>query len=91
MNFDTMVGGAAAFCTTVSYFPQLKKAWESGHTGDLSLTMLIVLSCGLALWTVYGFMRKDPVIIIANSISVACLMTILALKLRGERTRRAHR
>jgi len=30
-------GGVAALCTTVSYFPQLKKCWQTGETGDLSL------------------------------------------------------
>jgi uncharacterized protein with PQ loop repeat len=50
-------GAAAAFCTTVSYVPQLRKCWQTGQTGDLSLRMLLLLATGLALWLVYGLMR----------------------------------
>ena len=74
---ETLVGAAAAFCTTASYIPQLRKCWETGETGDLSLKMLLLLASGLALWLVYGFMRADAVIIIANAISLALLGGIL--------------
>jgi MtN3 and saliva related transmembrane protein len=85
MDFTTIVGLAAAFCTTVSYYPQLKKCWDTGSAGDLSLKMFLTLAAGVALWAVYGFMRSDAVIIIANSISLALLMGILYFKLREHR------
>ena len=68
---DSLIGAAAAFCTTVSYIPQLKKVWTTGETGDLSLKMLLLLAAGLALWMIYGFMRADLVIIAANAVSLA--------------------
>ena len=82
MDFTTIVGLAAAFCTTVSYYPQLKKCWDTGSAGDLSLKMFLTLAAGVALWAVYGFMRSDAVIIVANSISLALLMGILYFKQR---------
>ena len=85
MDLTTIVGLAAAFCTTVSYYPQLKKCWDTGSAGDLSLKMFLTLAAGVALWAVYGFMRSDAVIIIANSISLALLMGILYFKLREHR------
>ena len=51
MDLVTAVGGVAAVCTTVSYFPQLKKCWQTGHTGDLSLRMLSILAAGIAMWS----------------------------------------
>ena len=82
MDATTIVGSAAAFCTTVSYYPQLKKCWDTGSAGDLSLKMFLTLAAGVSLWAIYGFMRSDNVIIIANSISLALLMGILNFKLR---------
>jgi len=82
MDFTTLVGLIAAFCTTVSYYPQLKKCWVTGSAGDLSLTMFLTLSAGVGLWVVYGFLKRDPVIIIANAVSFALLMGILYFKLR---------
>jgi MtN3 and saliva related transmembrane protein len=70
----------AAFCTT--YFPQLRKCWQTGHTGDLSLTMFSVLGVGVALWIVYGLMKSDVIIILANAVSLALLLGILYFKLR---------
>lgn len=68
MEMTTLVGGFAAFCTTVSYFPQLKKCWDTGETGDLSTGMLLFLIVGLSAWVAYGVRRSDIVIIIANMI-----------------------
>lgn len=82
MDKATLVGGFAALCTTISYFPQLKKCWDTGETGDLSLWMLLILIAGLASWVVYGVMRNDAVVITANSISVCLLLGILGFKLR---------
>ena len=49
MDFTTLIGLAAAFCTTVSYYPQLKKCWETGSAGILSLKMFLTLATGVAL------------------------------------------
>jgi MtN3 and saliva related transmembrane protein len=82
MDMATVIGGLAAFCTTVSYVPQLKKCWETGHAGDLSIKMFLILTAGIALWVGYGILRSDMVIVIANSISLLLLMGILYFKMR---------
>jgi MtN3 and saliva related transmembrane protein len=82
IDFTTLIGLLAAFCTTVSYYPQLKKCWTTGSAGDLSLTMFVTLSTGVGLWVIYGLLKNDFVIIIANAVSLALLMGILYFKLR---------
>ena len=64
MEINTIVGLAAAFCTTISYFPQLKKCWVTGSAGDLSLKMFSILATGIALWVTYGVLQGDFVIIV---------------------------
>jgi MtN3 and saliva related transmembrane protein len=83
MDLITAVGGMAAFCTTISYLPQLKKCWQTGHSGDLSMTMFIVLAAGVALWIAYGLLKSDLVIVLANTVSLALLTGILYFKIRG--------
>jgi MtN3 and saliva related transmembrane protein len=80
MNTTTLIGVFAAFCTSVSYFPQLKKCWETGKTGDLSFMMFSTLATGVAAWVVYGFLKQDIVIIVANVVSFCCLAGILWFK-----------
>ena len=82
MTIETLIGGAAAFCSTVANLPQLMKVWKTGETGDLSLKMLLLLASGLALWVVYGVIRSDVVIVIANAVSLAMIACILYFKLR---------
>ena len=77
----TVIGLAAAICTTAANLPQLKKAWTTGQTDDISLKMLLLLACGLGLWVVYGVLQKDIVIILANAISLALLVGLVCLKL----------
>jgi MtN3 and saliva related transmembrane protein len=85
-TFATVVGLAAAVCTTAANLPQLKKAWTTGQTDDISLKMLLLLSCGLGLWVVYGVLREDIVIILANGISLALLAGLVYLKLLQNRS-----
>ena len=78
----TLLGLAAAFCTTVAYLPQVVQAWRTRSTKDLSLPMLLVLTTGLLLWLVYGAIIRDVPLIAANSVTFALTGTILYFKLR---------
>ena len=89
MDMITAVGGMAAFCTTISYLPQLKKCWQTGHAGDLSMTMFTILAAGVALWIAYGFLKSDLVIVFANTVSLVLLIGILYFKLRAPKADQA--
>jgi MtN3 and saliva related transmembrane protein len=78
----TFIGLFAAIFTTASYFPQIKKCWETGESEDLSLHMLFILSTGISLRIVYGVLGGDIVIILANGVSLLCLFTLLFFKIR---------
>lgn len=80
-----LIGGAAAILTTLAYIPQVKKAWPSGSTDDLSLLMLLALDSGLMLWIVYGVFKQDWVIIGANAIGASLVFVVLLCKLRDLR------
>ena len=80
-TFATVIGLVAAACTTAANFPQLKKAWTTGQTDDISLKTLLLFACGLGLWVVYGVLQKDMIIILANGISLALIAGLLYLKL----------
>jgi MtN3 and saliva related transmembrane protein len=80
-TFATVIGLVAAACTTAANFPQLKKAWSTGQTDDISLKTLLLFACGLGLWVVYGVLQKDMIIILANGVSLSLLAGLLYLKL----------
>ena len=67
-KFSPYIGGIAAILASLSYVPQVRKAWPRGATKDLSLGMLTTLTAGLGFWIVYGVLRGDWVIISANAV-----------------------
>jgi MtN3 and saliva related transmembrane protein len=79
------IGVLAAILTSLSYIPQVRKAWPRGSTKDLSLHMLAVLTGGLLLWIVYGLAKGDWVIVIANCVGAALAGSVLAFKIRDIR------
>lgn len=76
------IGGIAAFLASLSYIPQVRKAWPRGSTGDLSLGMLTALTLGLGIWTVYGLIQGDKVIVLANVVGATLSGIVLACKVR---------
>jgi MtN3 and saliva related transmembrane protein len=77
-----ILGMLAAALTSLSYLPQLQKAMPRNSTSDLSLKMLVVLSAGVCLWIVYGVLKDDWVIILANSIGASLSLAVLGFKIR---------
>jgi MtN3 and saliva related transmembrane protein len=79
------IGACAALLTSLSYIPQVRKAWPRGSTEDLSLKMLIALTSGLLLWTGYGLLKSDWVIVAANSVGAILSGSVLVFKIRDVR------
>ena len=77
-----LVGTVAAILTTVSFVPQVMRAWRTKSTNDLSLWMLLAFTAGVGLWTVYGIGLGKPPIIIANAMTFGLALILIALKLR---------
>lgn len=88
-NFLPWVGVLAAGLTSLSYIPQMRKALPRGSTTDLSLKMLVVLTSGLILWTIYGVFKADFIIVAANSVGCALTGSVLACKIRDLRAGRS--
>ncbi|SEQ11873.1 MtN3 and saliva related transmembrane protein [Faunimonas pinastri] len=85
----SLIGYVAVFCTTISYVPQVWKAWRTRSCGDLSMKMMMLLDTGVALWIAYGFMSVDRVIIIGNALSLCFLTALMVFKILEVRGRQA--
>ena len=80
------IGACAAVLTSLSYIPQVRKAWPRGSTSDLSLKMLVVLTAGLTLWVGYGLLKGDGVTVAPNSVGATSSATVLSFKIRDMRS-----
>jgi MtN3 and saliva related transmembrane protein len=82
------IGAIAAVCTTLSFLPQLLRVWKRKSAQDISLSMFLLFSFGVACWLVYGLGIGSAPIIAANAVTLTLALAILALKLRYDgRTR----
>jgi MtN3 and saliva related transmembrane protein len=79
----TLLGYAAAACTTLAFVPQVVRAWRSRSTRDISLGMFVVLTTGMLLWLVYGLLTANMPIVYANAATFVLSLTILVLKIRN--------
>jgi len=82
MQTTDFIGSIAATLTTVSFIPQVWRVWTTRHTRDISLSMYIAFTCGVALWLLYGILLGSWPIIIANAITVCLAGAVLFMKLR---------
>ena len=79
-----LVGSIAAFLTTVAFVPQAYKVYKTNQTKDLSLFLFLIFSLGVFMWLIYGIMKEDLPIMIANSITLFLSLYILYKKIRVE-------
>lgn len=77
-----IIGLLAGTLTTLSFVPQVVKAWRTRSLTDFSLPMLLTFAIGVSLWVVYGVMIGGVPVIIANAITLALALALLAMKLR---------
>jgi MtN3 and saliva related transmembrane protein len=79
------IGSTAAVCTTVSFVPQLIRVWRRKSAHDISLTMFLLFSFGVACWLVYGIGIGSRPVIAANAAALVLSVAILVLKVRYDR------
>ena len=82
MDLTTALGLLAGGLTTVSFVPQVIKIWKSKSAEDVSLKMFLALCAGVALWLVYGFMKKDTAILVTNGVTLLLALAILGMKVK---------
>ncbi|MBK0368360.1 SemiSWEET transporter [Flavobacterium agrisoli] len=70
MVLTDVIGFVAGICVTISIVPQILKVWKRKKVKDISLKTFSIITFGIALWVVYGILKKDLPIIITNSISL---------------------
>ena len=83
------IGMVAAVLTTIAYVPQVVKIYRTKSARDVSFRMFSLLATGVSLWLVYGIMMRSAPLIFANFVTLALSLTVLGLKIKYERARRA--
>jgi MtN3 and saliva related transmembrane protein len=70
MDAITLLGLAAATCTTVAFLPQVIKNWRTKSAGNLSFGTFGLFTFGVVLWLVYGGLIQNVPIIVSNVVTL---------------------
>jgi MtN3 and saliva related transmembrane protein len=82
-----LLGLVASCFTTFSFVPQVVRTWRTRDVSGISLASYSVITVGLALWLVYGLLRGDLPLIVANAVMVVLTAAIVVMKIAfGART-----
>lgn len=82
MRAINILGFVAGTLTTLSFLPQVHKAWTTRRCEDLSLSMLLAFGAGVVLWLIYGFWLRAAPVIVANAVTLALIVVLVVLKAR---------
>ena len=81
----TVLGLIAGALTTLSFLPQVIRTMRTRSARDLSWTWIVMMTAGITAWCVYGMLRVDVPVIVANGITFVLVMSLAVLKARHER------
>ena len=82
MNIITIIGLAAAFCTTLSFLPQAFKTIRTKDTSGISLSMYGLFTLGTLFWLIFGILSANIPVTAANSITLLFASIILFYKIK---------
>jgi MtN3 and saliva related transmembrane protein len=81
MNWIDYLGLLGVVTGSLTFVPQVYKAWISKSVGDLSIWTVLILISNVSIWLVYGIVKDDFAMELANSIILALAFVMLYFKL----------
>jgi MtN3 and saliva related transmembrane protein len=76
------LGLLGVFLSSITFVPQVYKAWTTRSVGDLSAWMLLILMGNVSTWLVYGILKSDLSLILANGIIMGLTLLMAYMKVR---------
>jgi len=82
MNFNTVeiIGLIAGIITSLGFLPQLFRGFKTKKLNDVSYFMPTVLSFGMSMWFVYGYLTNSISVMIANAFGIFCCICLIIMK-----------
>lgn len=74
------IGYIAGILTTIAFIPQVVQIYRTKSVKDVSLTMFLLFTLGVAMWLAYGLMTRSFPVIVANAVTLTLSFLILYFK-----------
>jgi len=80
-----ILGLIATGFSTSSFKPQIWRSWRTRDVSGISLPTYVILTIALTLWLLYGILKSDAPLVIANAIMIMLSVAIAAMKIVFEK------
>lgn len=80
MDWTEITGHIASALSSITFMPQVYKAWKTRSVRDLSFAMLFIVFSSTIIWLIYGIGRGLWPVIICNSIICFLSMILIYFK-----------
>ncbi|MFA6161903.1 MAG: SemiSWEET transporter [Methylobacter sp.] len=80
-----ILGLIATGFSTSSFIPQIWRSWRTRDVSGISLPTYVILTIALTLWLLYGILKSDAPLVIANAIMIMLSVAIAAMKIAFEK------
>jgi len=80
MDWIEVTGLVASGLSSLTFVPQVYRAWKTRSVDDLSLLMMFFIFTSTILWLIYGFGRNSLPVIICNGIILALSIVLIYFK-----------
>jgi MtN3 and saliva related transmembrane protein len=76
----------AALLTTGAFVPQVVRTVRHRTTDDFAWAYLALFGAGVAMWCVYGAVRGDAALFVANAVTLSLVSILAWVKHHGARS-----
>ena len=80
MDWTEVIGLTASALSSLTFIPQVYRAWKTKSVNDLSLAMIFFIFFSTILWLIYGFGRGALPVIICNGVILVLSIALIYFK-----------
>ncbi len=77
MYWADVIGHISSALSSITFMPQVYKAWKTKSVGDLSFATILIVFTSTLLWLIYGIGKELWPVIICNSI--ICFLSVVLI------------
>lgn len=84
MSWTDVLGLIGAFLSSITFIPQVFKAWQTKSVGDLSMSMMLIVFTSTIIWLLYGWFNEKGIlwpVVICNTIIMLLSAMLIYFKL----------
>lgn len=80
MNTIDIIGHVGSFLSSITFLPQVYKTWKTKSAGDLSTTMMLIVTTSTLVWLAYGIWHEpEPLMPVIICNAIICFLSLLLL------------